>query len=53
MHDTSKCLISLALVCKTENIVGLIVANWRMEDFDFWWDESTEGFFQVGGKGKG
>ena len=28
MHDTSMCLISLALGCKAGNIVGLIVANW-------------------------
>ena len=28
MHDTSMCLISLALCCKAENIVGVIVANW-------------------------
>ena len=28
MHDTSMCLISVALGCKAEKIVGVIVANW-------------------------
>ena len=28
MHDTSMCLISPALGCKAEKVVGVIVANW-------------------------
>ena len=28
MHDTSMCLISVALCCKAEKIVGVTVANW-------------------------
>ena len=28
MHDTSMCLISPALGCKAEKILGVIVANW-------------------------